>query len=83
MAKALSASLPEVLPLNGVAMDAQQARHRLAGLRWPTGQQIEHLLARRFVPIVFASELQRERVGMFAHDRRATFRFVSLSSPRP
>ena len=49
----------------------------------PLASRSSILQARRFVPIVFALELQRERVGMFAHDRRATFRFVSLSSPRP
>jgi hypothetical protein len=35
-----------------VAMDPQPARHVLARVGWPTGQQVPHLQARRFVAVM-------------------------------
>jgi len=38
---------------DGVAMDAQQVRHLLAGVGLPAGQQVEHLEPGSLAPVMF------------------------------
>jgi len=54
---------------NGVTMDAQQARHVLAGAGLPTGQQVQHLQAGLLMAIVLMWQALLERGDRFA-DRR-------------
>jgi hypothetical protein len=47
-------------------MAPQQLGHFLAAVSLPTRQQIEHLQARLFVPIMFLLETRPELIDMFA-----------------
>jgi hypothetical protein len=54
---------------HGVAMDAWQARHVLAGVGLPTGQQVKHLQAGLLVALMFMLQALLEHGDLF-RDRR-------------
>jgi hypothetical protein len=54
---------------DGVAMDAQQARHVLAGAGLPAGQQVQHLQAGLLVGVMLMMLALLEHRDLFG-DRR-------------